>query len=164
MAAYLGEWLDAHAMEIKPRTLADYRACIRLYAVPRIGHMPIEAVRPSTITRLYRDLLTGGGRDGKPLAVATVTHLHAVPRKAFRDAVIVDELIGSNPGGPAKRPRTQAQEAPAPCGPSRSSARSWRLRSSIDCSRSSTSPRTPGHVAASCDDLRITRGLLPSLP
>jgi integrase len=97
-------------MEIKPRTLADYRACIRLYATPRIGHLPIQAVRPSTITKLYRDLLTSGGRDGQPLAVATVTHLHAVLRKAFRDAVIVDELIGSNPVERAKRPRAQAQE------------------------------------------------------
>src|SRR6185312_3916662 len=42
-------------------------------------------------------------------AVATVTHLHAVLRKAFRDAVIVDELIGSNPVERAKRPRAQAQ-------------------------------------------------------
>jgi integrase len=67
-------------------------------------------VRPSTITKLYRDLLTSGGRDGQPLAVATVTHLHAVPRKAFRDAVMVDELIGSNPVERAKRPRAQAQE------------------------------------------------------
>ena len=69
---------------------------------------PIQAVRPSTITKLYRDLLTSGGQDGQPLAVATVTHLHAVLRKAFRDAVIVDELIGSNPVERAKRPRAQA--------------------------------------------------------
>ena len=110
VAAYLDDWIDAHAMEIKPRTLADYRACIRLYAIPRIGHLPVQAVRPSTITKLYRDLLTSGGRDGQPLAVATVTHLHAVLRKAFRDAVIVDELIGSNPVERAKRPRAQAQE------------------------------------------------------
>ena len=110
VAAYLDDWIDAHAMEIKPRTLADYRACIRLYATPRIGQLPIQAVRPSTITKLYRDLLTSGGRDGQPLAVATVTHLHAVLRKAFRDAVMVDELIGSNPVERAKRPRAQAQE------------------------------------------------------
>ena len=110
VSAYLDNWLDAHAMEIKPRTLADYRACIRLYAIPCIRHLPIQAVRPSTITKLYRDLLTSGGRDGQPLAVATVTHLHAVLRKAFRDAVIVDELIGSNPVDRAKRPRVQVQE------------------------------------------------------
>ncbi|MBV9092456.1 MAG: site-specific integrase [Streptosporangiaceae bacterium] len=107
---YVDDWIDSHAMEIKPRTVLDYRACIRLYVTPRIGHLPIQAVRPSTITKLYRDLLTSGGHDGHPLAVATVTHLHAVLRKAFRDAVIVDELIGSNPVERAKRPRAQAQE------------------------------------------------------
>ena len=78
VSAYLDDWIDSHAMEIKPRTLHDYRSCIRLYVTPRIGHLPIQAVRPSTITKLYRDLLTSGGRDGKPLAVTTVTHLHAV--------------------------------------------------------------------------------------
>src|SRR5215472_5139101 len=110
VTAYLDDWIESHAMEIKPRTLHDYRSCIRLYVTPRIGNMPVQAVRPSTITRLYRDLLIGGGRDGKPLAVATVTHLHAVLRKAFRDAVIVDELIASNPVERAKRPRAQAHE------------------------------------------------------
>src|SRR5579871_1192842 len=58
VTAYLDDWIESHAMEIKPRTLLDYRACIRLYVTPRIGHMPIQAVRPSTITRLYRDLLS----------------------------------------------------------------------------------------------------------
>jgi integrase len=110
ITAYLDDWIESHAMEIKPRTLHDYRSCIRLYVTPRIGWMPIQAVRPSTITRLYRDLLTRGGRDGKPLAVPTVTHLHAVLRKAFRDAIIVDELIASNPVERAKRPRAQANE------------------------------------------------------
>ena len=110
VAAYLDDCIDSHAMEIKPRTLLDYRACIRLYVTRRIGHLPIQAVRPSTITKLYRDLLTSGGRDGQPLAAATVTHLHAVRRKAFRDAVIVDELIGSNPVERAKRPRAQTRE------------------------------------------------------
>lgn len=110
VTAYLDDWIDTHSMEIKPRTLLDYRACIRLYVTPRIGHIPIQAVRPSTITRLYRDLLASGGRGGKLLAVTTVIHLHAVLRKAFRDAVIVDGLIGSNPVERAKRPRVPAHE------------------------------------------------------
>ena len=110
VTAYLDDWIDSHSMEIKPRTLLDYRACIRLYITPHIGHMPIQAVRPSTITKLYRDLLTGGGLHGKPLAVTTVIHLHAILRKAFRDAVIIDGLIGSNPLERAKRPRVPARE------------------------------------------------------
>jgi integrase len=110
VAEYLDDWLDSHAMEIKPRTVLDYRSCIRLYVTPRIGHLPIQIIRPSTITKLYRDLLTSGGRHGRPLAIPTVIHLHAVLRKAFRDAVIVDGLIGTNPVERAKRPRLQTQE------------------------------------------------------
>jgi integrase len=72
---------------------------------------PVQAVRPSTITKIYRDLLTSGGRDGQPLAVATVAYLHAVLRKAFHDAVIVDELIGSNPVERTKRPRARHRVA-----------------------------------------------------
>ena len=44
-----------------------------------------EAAEALAISRskLYRDLLTSG----KPLAVPTVTHLHAVLRKAYTGAV-----------------------------------------------------------------------------
>jgi integrase len=39
-----------------------------------------------------------------------VIHLHAILRKAFLDAVIIDGLIGSNPVERAKRPRVPARE------------------------------------------------------
>ncbi|MCG5215435.1 Arm DNA-binding domain-containing protein [Streptosporangium sp. KLBMP 9127] len=64
---YLDDWIEGHAMEIKPRTLSDYRSCIRLYVKPRLGSVRLQAVRPSMITKLYRDLLTTGGRTGKGL-------------------------------------------------------------------------------------------------
>ena len=150
VTAYLDDWIDSHAMEIKPRTLHDYRSCIRLYVTPRIGHLPIQAVRPSTITKLYRELLTSGGRDGKPLAVATVTHLHAVLRKAFRDAVIVDELISINPVERAKRPARPGATNPAPSGPWPSSGPSSTPQHTTGWEPSSTSPPTPEPAAASC--------------
>jgi integrase len=51
-------------------------------------------------------MLTKGGNNGGPLAVATVVHTHAILRKAFGDAVTVDELLSSNPVERAKRPRS----------------------------------------------------------
>lgn len=107
---YLDEWIEAHAMEIKPRTLKDYRMIIRLYVKPYIGRMRLQAVRPMTITKLYRDLLTSGGRDGKGLSARSVVYVHAVLRKAFRDAVNVDQLIAYNPVERAKRPKHQYAE------------------------------------------------------
>ncbi|MEU1736081.1 tyrosine-type recombinase/integrase [Streptosporangium sp. NPDC020145] len=107
---YLDDWIEDHAMEIKPGTLEDYRISIRLYIKPFIGKIRLQAVRPATITKLYRDLLARGGRDGKPLAVSTVVHTHAILRRAFRDAVEVHEYLSSSPVDKAKRPRENWKE------------------------------------------------------
>ncbi|MGS2645042.1 tyrosine-type recombinase/integrase [Streptosporangium sp. G12] len=110
VSAYLDDWIEDHAMEIKPGTLEDYRITIRLYIKPHIGKTKLQAVRPATITKLYRDLLARGGRGGKPLAVSTVVHTHAILRRAFRDAVEVHEYLSSSPVDKAKRPRGDWRE------------------------------------------------------
>ncbi|MEW2356409.1 tyrosine-type recombinase/integrase [Spirillospora sp. NPDC029432] len=102
---YLDQWIESHAVEIRPRTLASYRTMIRLYIKPHIGPMRLQAVRPARIAKLYRDLLAAGGEGGKPLGISTVSRTHAILRKAFQDAVLVDELIPSNPVERAKRPK-----------------------------------------------------------
>ncbi|MGI5233755.1 tyrosine-type recombinase/integrase [Actinoallomurus sp. CA-142502] len=107
---YLDEWIEAHAVEIKPKTLADYRHLIERHVKPHIGGLRLQAVRPARITKLYRDLVTSGGRDGKGLSSRTVAYVHAVLRKAFGDAVRVDQLLPSNPVERAKRPRMQRSE------------------------------------------------------
>ncbi|MGW0586375.1 tyrosine-type recombinase/integrase [Streptosporangium sp. NPDC002607] len=110
VSEYLDDWIEDHAMEIKPGTLEDYRITIRLYIKPHIGKTKLQAVRPSTITKLYRDLLARGGRGEKPLAVSTVVHTHAILRRAFRDAVEVREYLSSSPVDKAKRPREDWKE------------------------------------------------------
>ncbi|WP_246644212.1 N-terminal phage integrase SAM-like domain-containing protein [Nonomuraea ceibae] len=107
VAEFLDMWIEDHAMEIKPGTLEDYKAGIRLYIKPYIGKMRLQAVRPATITKLYRDLSTKGRQDGKPLKASTVTHTHAILRRAFRDAVVVHEYLSSSPVEKAKRPRSE---------------------------------------------------------
>jgi integrase len=105
VAEYFAEWLDAHAVEIKPKTLAGYRDLVVRYVLPRVGSMRLQAVRAGTLTKLYRDLLEAGGRDGRPLSHRTVDQVHAIVRKALTDAVRVDEILASNPAERAKRPR-----------------------------------------------------------
>ncbi|MFK4083664.1 tyrosine-type recombinase/integrase [Kribbella sp. NPDC020789] len=107
VAEFLGDWLDAHSLEVKPRTLDGYRYLVRQYISPRIGHMRLQAVRPSTLSGLYRELLAGGGRGGAKLSRRTVDFVHAVLRKAFNDAVRSDQLLASNPAERAKRPRRE---------------------------------------------------------
>ncbi|WP_433419720.1 tyrosine-type recombinase/integrase [Microtetraspora malaysiensis] len=132
VAEYLAEWIEGHAVEIKPKTLAGYRVMIRLYIEPNIGRVRLQAVRPATLTKLYRDLLTAGRRNGKGLAPNTVKNVHTVLRKALSDAVLVDEILPSNPAERAKLPRAQVTEpgtvwAPAQLRGFLTAARSHRL-------------------------------------
>jgi integrase len=110
VGAYLDQWLTAHALEIKPKTLQDYRHLINRHVKPRIGGMRLQAVRPAQISKLYRELVSTGGRDGSGLSPRTVEYVHAVLRKALRDAVVVDQLLVSNPVERAKRPRNPVRE------------------------------------------------------
>ena len=108
---YLRRWLEAHALEVKPRTRAGYAHLIDVYVAPRIGHRRLQDLRPTDLSCLYRDLLMGGGRGGRALSARTVEYVHAVLRKALADAVRSDQLLTSNPAERAKRPRKEPAEA-----------------------------------------------------
>ncbi|OEU90831.1 integrase [Streptomyces abyssalis] len=113
VAAYLDDWIAVHAAEIKPRTLDSYRGVIDRYIVPHLGKMPLQDVRPATITRFYMELRSKGGRTGHGLSPRTIDYVHAVLRRAFRDAVVVEELLSNNPVERAKRPRREVHEPKA---------------------------------------------------
>src|SRR5499427_8884405 len=110
VAAYLAEWVEAHASTVKPKTLAGYRHDIDHYIVPRIGRIRPQALRPAVISKLYRELAEHGGRDGRPLSATTVSHIHRTLRKALADAVDVEQLLAVNPAARSKRPRSSAGE------------------------------------------------------
>lgn len=76
VAAYLSEWLAAHQVEVKPKTHEDYRSLIDRYVVPGIGQMPMQSVRPATLSTLYATLLREGGQGGRPLSPRTVAYVH----------------------------------------------------------------------------------------
>jgi len=113
VSTYLDDWIEAHAVEIKPKTLQDYRHLINRHVRPHIGELRLQAVTPARITKLYRDLMTSGGQNGAGLSHRTVSYVHAVLRKAFRDAVVVEQLLPSNPSSApsarARRPPNQAR-------------------------------------------------------
>lgn len=84
VGGYLDQWLAAHAVEVKPKTLHDYRHLINRHVKPRIGGLRLQDVRPAQISKLYRDLVTTGGRGGTGLSPRTVEYVHAVLRRAHR--------------------------------------------------------------------------------
>ncbi len=77
---------------------------------PHIGSLRLQALSPARITKLYRDLATSGGRNAAGLSPRTIEYVHAVLRKALRDAVAVDQILPSNPVERAKRPRKAPSE------------------------------------------------------
>ena len=110
VADYLAGWVDPHAAAVKPKTLAGYRHDIDHYIVPRMGRMRPQALRPTVISKLYRDLAEHGGHDDGPLSAWTVAHIHRTLRKALADAVHVEQLLATNPAERSKRPRDRGRE------------------------------------------------------
>jgi integrase len=149
VSIYLDDWIEAHAVEIKPKTLQDYRHLIDRHVRPHIGELRLQAVTPARITKLYRDLMTSGGQNGAGLSHRTVTYVHAVLRKAFRDAVVVEQLLPSNPSSApsarARRPSSQGRS-----GIPLSSLHSWPPPGVTGCSPSITWPPIPAPAAVSC--------------
>ena len=78
---YLEEWLAGHAASVKPKTWAGYRDDLRRYVMRHIGSSRLQGLRSATLSKLYADLVKNGGRDGKPLSVPTVRHVHRTLRK-----------------------------------------------------------------------------------
>lgn len=102
--AYLEQWIDAHAVELKPSTEKTYRDKIRLYLVPAIGHDRIQTLSPSRLSVVFRDMHQHGGKDGRPVSPRTVEFARAVLRRAMNDAV-VDRIIEVNPVTGSKTPK-----------------------------------------------------------
>jgi integrase len=72
--------------------------------------MRLQAVRPTDVSTIYRELLDGGGRSGRPLSGRTVDAVHRGLWKAFNDAVTSEQVLESNPVVRAKRPRSSRVE------------------------------------------------------
>ena len=110
VSAYLREWLATQVVAVKPKTLAGYRHDIEHHVLPRIGGLRVQSLRPASVSKLYRDLLDHGGRNGRAVSAHIVDHVHRTLRKAFNDAVRVEQLLSSNPVVRAARPRARNSE------------------------------------------------------
>lgn len=117
-AMCLAEWVEEHWLpgirtRVKPSTFDSYRRNLQIHVLPRLGSLPLQQLTPSTLNRLYGDLMTDGHRK-KPggLSAKTVRYIHTIIRKALSDAVDFG-VIGSNvaerskPPRPAARPSTE---------------------------------------------------------
>ena len=54
---YFEDWLSHIAGRVRPKTLEGYQALIRRHALPSLGPIPLRALHPLDLQRLYADLL-----------------------------------------------------------------------------------------------------------
>ena len=104
VAEFLGRWLDVYAAtNTELRTQMGYRALIRLYIVPGIGRVKLQALRPGHIQSLYAGLLD------KELSSRTVHHVHTLLKQTLSHAIKWGLLIW-NPTDATDPPRPEEKE------------------------------------------------------
>jgi integrase len=96
LSVWLDRWIEAHEVELKPSTTQSYRGNIERYLRPALGHERLQALSPSRLSVVFREMAERGGKGGKPVSRRTVEFARAVLRRALNDAV-VDRLIEVNP-------------------------------------------------------------------
>lgn len=106
VAEYLQGWLQGVALSREATTAALYRTLLEHHVVPRIGGERLQRVRPADLTRLYDDLLQGGGPGGRQLSAKSVRNVHTTLRKALADAV-AERHLDFNPAEAAKLPKVE---------------------------------------------------------
>ncbi|HEX2369872.1 MAG TPA: tyrosine-type recombinase/integrase [Acidimicrobiia bacterium] len=112
VGGYLDTWLDSLAVTgHKPTTIAAYREKVRSYVRHSIGDLKLQEVTALHLDHLYEKLRTGGGKDGRPLAPATVRYVHAVLSKALGDAER-EGLLKRNPARLASPPSFSSARSP----------------------------------------------------
>ena len=109
LADYLAQWLDAVQASLEPAAWTNYRTCLNLYVLPRVGHVQLAHLTPLTLSSLYAELVRSGGRGGKALSASSVRLVHGVLRKALNDAVAWG-LLANNPALRASVPKRRRVE------------------------------------------------------
>lgn len=112
VAQYLDDWMPAHftTKQLKPSTQESYREQVEGYIKPGIGHLRLQDLTPAHVERLYADLLTSGGKGGRPLSPRTVELTGTILRMALKKAVTVYKYIPSNPAADVDIPRPRKRQ------------------------------------------------------
>jgi integrase len=115
VAELMNEWLAHAERDFSPKTALETRRFIDRALAPRIGDRPLTKLRPRDLDVLYRELSSCGGRDGRPLAPATVRRIHGIIHRALAQGVRWG-WIAKNPAEQATPPRvpTPRIQPPSP--------------------------------------------------
>lgn len=99
LSVLIDRWLDLVAKDLSPTTVRRYRQIARKQIGPHIGKRPIASITTPQLDAYYQRLL-------EDLAPATVRQVHAIIRRAFRQAVRWG-WVNVNPAVEATPPRVR---------------------------------------------------------
>ncbi len=81
-------WLPAIRATVRRSTHRGYSAIVSNHVVPSVGELHLQDVSAQELNALYARLLSSGRLfNSGPLSPASVIRVHAVLRRAFRDAI-----------------------------------------------------------------------------
>ena len=104
LSDFLDQWIETHALRVKPTTLSSYRELINNYLKPRLGSLPVQSIKASDIERFYSELISTPGKSGNNLNPATAVRTIAILKKALSYAEKVEGLISFNPANRVSLP------------------------------------------------------------
>jgi len=93
------KWLTLTEKDHSPTTFRTYRNLLKNHILPGLGDRPVNSIRTIDLDQLYQGLTSRAG-----LAPASVRQIHAIIRRAFRQAVMWG-WVASNPAANATPPR-----------------------------------------------------------
>ena len=118
---WLEVWLEKFIRNLKPATIASYRAQVYNNIIPIIGAVPLSSLTANTIQDMYNLLLDGGAelprkmrstgnrRVRKPLSPKSLRNIHGVLHEALEKAVELD-YIRKNPTNACELPNKKKPE------------------------------------------------------
>lgn len=108
LAAYMEEWLQARAPELRPATLDTYRRLTRVHILPHLGALRLGELTPQRLQAWLAQLGQTEARSGGKLSARTITYAMAVLRAALQDAVrlgVLDQTPFKRVRAPRPSPR-----------------------------------------------------------
>jgi len=89
------QWLSVMALKVKPSTLADYEATVRLHILPQLGYFKLSKLTAVSISQFTQEKLQHGRRDGNgELSPKTVRDILSV-LKGILDFAVTEKLMES---------------------------------------------------------------------
>ena len=102
ISEWFTEWLSTYCINLKPMTIADYRAKADRYIIPYIGGVQLAALTPMQVQKLCNRLKLG--HEGqKPLSPKTVKNIHGILHSALKRAVLAG-VLRTNPADNTELP------------------------------------------------------------